>query len=137
MISFSMNKKTQSIRIYWSYHLCSESDIRCFDAVNALYVYTSCLLSPDVKQPSLPPLQKEGRKKVIFQNASALQKGHRTKDRLNFKHVVLNTPGSPCEGKKQAAVDAPHKQYHKAQPNQCQGNLELRLLRRSQVQCHS
>lgn len=92
-----MNNKTQSIRIYWSYHLYSEPGIRCFDAVNALHAYTSCLLAPDVQQPSLPPLQKGGMEKnVIFQNANAPQKGHRTKDRLNFKHVVLSTLGSPC-----------------------------------------
>lgn len=68
---------------------------------------------------------------MFFLHASTLQKGQKTKDKLNFKlfELTVETHANPARAGNGIRADVPSKLYSKAQPtHNAQGNWEPRLL---------
>lgn len=68
---------------------------------------------------------------MLFLCASTLQKGWKTKDKLNFKlfELTVESHANPARAGNRKTADVPSKHYSKAQPtHNAQGNWEPRLL---------
>lgn len=68
---------------------------------------------------------------MFFLHASTLQKGQKTKDKLNFKQfeLAVESHANPARAGNRVTADVPSKHYSKAQPtHNAQGNWEPMLL---------
>lgn len=68
---------------------------------------------------------------MFFLHGSTLQKGQKTKGKLNFKlfELTVESHANPARAGNRTTADVPSKHYSQAQPtHNAQGNWEPRLL---------